>query len=164
MSLRHDSQQCKAHERRRWRKQIGILLCPSDPYGRATEFGHSEAISGKKGTGSSLRAEASSARAITRAFARHTNQAAGFSSRGGTRGTEDCFGRSESAVTGGKYFKIVCSSDLQISSAISKSGDFSIADADASIRFLLCVRTTHPFIDESARGREVTLHHTSVTW
>jgi hypothetical protein len=67
-------------------------------------------------------------------FAARQSQASGFSSRGGTRGTEACLGRSASFAVGGKYFRIVCSSNVQISSAISTSDVFSIADADASIR------------------------------
>jgi hypothetical protein len=49
------------------------------------------------------------------------------SCRCGTKGTEDVLGRSDPAC--GKYFRIVCSSDLQISSAISGSFNFSAAAA-----------------------------------
>src|SRR5262249_35874788 len=86
------------------------------------------------------------------------SQASGFSSRGGTRGTEACLGRSASFAVGGKYFRIVCSSNVQISSAISTSDVFSIADADASIRSSRHAPLVPPFIDESVRAREVTLH------
>jgi hypothetical protein len=51
------------------------------------------------------------------------------SCRCGTKGTEDVLGRSDPNPACGKYFRIVCSSDLQISSAISGSFNFSAAAA-----------------------------------
>src|SRR6476661_2562228 len=86
-------------------------------------------------------------------------QAAGYSSRGGTRGTDACLGRSVSFA--GKYFRIVCSSNLQISSAIATSAGFSFSVADASIMSSHAHERRFPFIDESLRRRAVTLHHRS---
>src|SRR4029077_8940826 len=46
-------------------------------------------------------------------FAHQESTSESGCSRGGTRGTEACLGRS--ASVGGKYFRIVCSSNVQIS-------------------------------------------------